>query len=311
MKKVQNRVMKNWNNKQTPLIALPVLVAIVFGVYLINEYRFGGGEEVSTTEESLQGSDIVDPFENIDLEAKAAIVVDIKTGEILFEKNSETQLPLASLTKLMTALVANETPNNQIVINTDSIEQEGDSGFFDGETWNKSDLLSLVLVSSSNDGASAIATSRGRESFVREMNKRANKLGLSQTYFLNESGLDVNSELVEGSLGSAKDMSTLIAHALVEIPEILEDTGYANSYFYSTDGTKHSVKNTNDMVDNIPFLVASKTGFTDLAGGNLSIIFDAGPSRPVAVVVLGSGLEGRFLDIERLTQATFEYLSVL
>ena len=102
-------------------------------------------------------------FPNIEIEASSAIVKDLNTGEIIYKKESNVAMPLASVTKVMTALVAkNVLENNQEVrIGADHIMEEGDNNLLAGERWKLSDLLDFTLVGSSNDGAAAIASAAG------------------------------------------------------------------------------------------------------------------------------------------------------
>lgn len=245
------------------------------------------------------------PFEDISLEAKAAYVFDIRTKKELFALNEESQLPLASLTKVMTALVASKISEDTVV------------PFSAGEKWRLKELLEYTLVVSSNEGASAIAGAGGvffgggikkedadsRDIFVQNMNAEARTLHLSQTFFLNPSGLDVNGSL-SGAYGSAKDTALLLAHILEHAPSLMEATAYESLRFASLSGVSRTAQNTNVIARTIPGLLASKTGYTELAGGNLAVVFDVGPMRPVAVVVLGSSQEGRFTDVENLINAS-------
>ncbi len=248
------------------------------------------------------------PFDNISLEAKSAYVLDVKTGEVLFAKNEEAQLPLASVTKLMTALVSSEiAPAGILVtINDEDIKTEGDSGFSLGEKWSFKNLLDFTLVTSSNDGACALASVvnylDSNESFVDKMNDKAKDLGLAQTFYLNESGLDLNTSL-SGAYGSAKDMALLMGYIIKNKPEILDATKYSDLKINSKEFV-HDAKNTNEVVDVIPGIVASKTGYTDLAGGNLAVAFDLSMGHPMVVVVLGSSVEGRFEDVLKLVDAS-------
>jgi D-alanyl-D-alanine carboxypeptidase len=77
----------------------------------------------------------------------------------------------------------------------------------------------------------------------------------------------------------------------------------------SSNGFYHKIENTNTIVGELPNILASKTGFTDLAGGNLAVIIDPSLNRPILIVVLGSTKEGRFQDVSNLAQKTIEYLS--
>mgnify|MGYP001567642280 CR=1 FL=1 len=261
-----------------------------------------------------------DPFAGITLTAHAAYVFDAERGVPLFALHENVQLPLASLTKIMTALVAIETgePDDTITVTGDAIALEGDQGLRQWEKWRLGDLIDLMLLSSSNDGAHAIASAVGAtegtladadigNAFVRAMNQKARALSLTQTYFLNESGLDVN-EGVSGAYGSARDVARLLEYVIMRHPEIIEATRYKMLETASLK-ERHTAKNTNQFVENIPGLIASKTGFTDLAGGNLAIAFDAGLSHPVIVVVLGSTEKERFTDAGILIDAAMQYFS--
>jgi len=265
---------------------------------------------------------IENPFENIIIEAKSAVVFDIVGNEFIFEKNSETVRPLASLTKLMTAFTAlqNYDFDNLVIINSSDLVPEGDSGLYDNESWSFLDLLEFSLITSSNDGASALASNTGmyldgltinpdigRRVFISEMNKTADKLGMTQSYFLNPTGLDLADDR-SGSYGTVRDLSLLMTKFLKLYPEVLYKTKYLESTFISENGFEHLAKNTNQSLDELPVVLGSKTGFTDLAGGNLVLAFDAGFNRPMIVVVLGSTIEGRFTDAISLAKAGVRYL---
>lgn len=254
-----------------------------------------------------------DPFSELRLEASAAIVWDVETGEAVYAYNEERQLPLASLAKLMTALASMELLGEERVVRveSDAVRQEGDTGLLVGEEWSVRDLIDFMLVSSSNDGAYALAAaagsltgtgSKGEDAFVERMNGIAEELGLAQTYFLNGTGLDPN-DSVSGSYGSAKDVALLVEHILKTRPELLEATTYPAITFFSESGGMHTATNTNDSIPAIPGLIGSKTGFTNLAGGNLVVAFDVGVGRPFIAAVLGSTPDGRMKDIEQLVWA--------
>ncbi len=226
---------------------------------------------------------VINPFDNINLEAKAVYVFDIAANEPIFEFNSSVQLPLASLTKIMTAVVAEESmPEDEIR--------------------DLSNVFDSALVQSSNEAAIIIATEASKfiadGNFVDLMNREAKKLDLRQTYFLNETGLDF-SENISGGYGSANDIAKLMVYAARNNPRLFEPTAYGKIY---------GAINTNICASSTINLIASKTGFTDLAGGNLAIIFDAGFNHPVVAAVLGSTKDGRFTDMQKIIEATFEYL---
>jgi len=269
-------------------------------------------------------------YTQLSLQAKSAYVLDAKTGKEIYSFNGETQLPLASLTKVMMAVTSlSLLPENTIItIKPEFLTAEGDSGLFGNERWRLKDLLNLTLIESSNDGANAIAYTAGKQAaavalsgsgnnspynleqaqFVAEMNRKSQELGLTQTYFLNPNGLDENT-YISGGYGSAHDISKLFSYAISKYPKLFEGTRYNSHEFNSLSSLKHLVKNTNTVVDKLPSLLASKTGYTDLAGGNLTIAFDAGPGKPIIISVLGSTEQGRFDDTEKLLWATIDYLN--
>lgn len=243
-------------------------------------------------------------FANLRLEAKAVYVYDLSKNKILFAKNETEALPLASLTKIMTAFTALSMAPEVTLITIDkaSIKAEGDSGLRTDEEWTLKELLQYTLVASSNDGATAIASNLG-EAFVNEMNLKAQQLGLSTMHFNNPSGLDL-SKIEAGAYGSAKDISALLSKAVETNPDVFEPTRYASFQTASVGNISHKTKNTNEIVDMIPGFVAGKTGYSDLAGGNLAVIFDVGVGHPIAIAILGSSYDGRFSDMKKLVGAS-------
>jgi len=299
------------------LIALVGLILLLM-MPVIGEYIDTLSEEDAskiTVEEAIAP----DPFAGLGLEARAVYVLDATKGEVLYAYNDDTRLPLASLTKIMTALVASEMiPQSTIIpINSEDIALEGDSGLLTDEKWRLSDIIDFTLITSSNDGASAIATVAGsfgqseydmpvdvaKKSFIARMNEKAQELELLRTYFLNETGLDQNTS-VSGAYGSARDVAYLMWYALGNDIPVLEATTFDRTSLTSLNDISHTATNTNESVNVIPGLIASKTGFTELAGGNLVVAFDAGLARPVIIAVLGSTIDGRFNDVEKLAKAT-------
>lgn len=262
---------------------------------------------------TIENSVAPDAFAHVPLEAQAAIVYDLATGETLYEKNADAQLPLASLTKLLTVYGALTvlSPDTLITIHKSAASSEGPRTFSVGQTFSLFDLARLTLTASLNDGAVAIgdaAVERGNSTQIDLLASAVSSLGLSQTYAVNSSGLDMNTA-VSGAYGSARDFAR-VAGALVEIaPAIAAATTKLSAEAVSVGGTSFSVKNTNQLVETIPGLLLSKTGYTDLAGGNLAIVFDAGMGHPIAIVVLGSSQKARFTDGATLLAATLTHFA--
>ena len=263
---------------------------------------------------------IKSPYDQLTLEAKSVYVWDISAHKKLYGKNEEKQLPLASVTKMMMALVAVELlpSDTKVTINSIDLESEGDNGLFLGEKWVLADLLKFTLISSSNDGASAIASVAGasllheasssdpflnKQLFVQRMNEKAEAIGLTNTHFSNESGLDLDS-VTSGAYGSTRDMAMLFQYIFKKHSELFTPTTYKKIDLTSLSKVTHHVANTNEGVARVTGLIGSKTGYTDLAGGNLVVVVDIGVDHPVVIAVLGSSREGRFTDIAQLISAT-------
>ncbi len=293
---------------QSILIAGVIIVAFFFQ------------EDVSVR--TYQDKKLVTPqapvYDDVPLEAKAAYLYDVLYDREIYKKNADAQLPLASITKLMTALVAVELfPKESVVaIKPEFLLEEGDSGLIVGDEWNIQKLIDYSLVVSSNDASRALASvigtytfhrpeyNMGRHDFILQMNKRAKDIGLQHTYFVNETGLDTGE--TSGGYGSAQDVGKLMMYILSEYPEIVEATRH-KMYPVDSKEKEYVAQNTNAIVNTIPYVLASKTGFTNLAQGNLVVAFDISVGHPVVAVVLGSSQNGRFADIQKLVDLSFAY----
>lgn len=262
-------------------------------------------------------------FANLPITARAAYVYDVAEDQVLYAKNETTPFPLASLTKIMTALVALDQDHAGTALATiqkDDVDQEGDSGLSVGEHFTLSNLSNLTLVGSLNDGAHALAASALRTTsmdrsnlnlhtedtrqkmFVGLMNAQARHLGLTTLQYRNPTGLDQDADTAGGN-GSARDMAYLLAYIIRAHPDLLSATIYSKLSVASVSNEVHTVRNTDDVVARIPGIIASKTGYTDLAGGNLVVVVDVSIGHPVVIVVLGSTEQGRFSDTQTLARA--------
>lgn len=297
------------------VIGLALIVLLILSIY--SENRYIRIDDFRMPVVAIER----EPFEKISLTAKAAIVWDVRNEKFLYQKKSKDILPLASLAKLMTALAVTELVPKKTLVQVDEnqVHEKETIGLLTGERWDSDVLTSLTLFSSSNIGARAIATVAGAslysanptnqenplDLFVKYLNMRAGQLGMYSTRFYNDSGLDI-SENKSGAYGSAKDMSMLIEYIINNKPGLLEPTRHSKLSFVSADNSVYDLKNTNIGVESVPGIIGSKTGFTDLAQGNLAIAFSPGLEGPYIIVVLGSTLDGRFDDVRKLVSATME-----
>jgi len=271
-------------------------------------------EVTVTTNQLNTGTEESVDLSSVKIQADSAIVWDVENQTVLYEKNADVEKPLASITKLMTALVAVNLPDyshdKEILITRQHLDAYGNSGLVAGQIWNIKDLISFMLMSSANDASRAVASFGSDEvsdgyyskSFIDQMNKKARELGLESTYFFNPSGLDLNESLISGGYGNARDIAHLFDYILKANQDILEPTTVSSRLFQSKEGVVQSSINTNGYLSHFSNILGSKTGYTVLAGGNLVMAFDL--ESPVVIVVLGSSRNGRFTDMEKLYNAT-------
>jgi len=276
------------------------------------------------TQPNVAAAETATIFPEVDLVAKSAVVVDLTTGKMLFGLNPDAQLPLASLTKIPLVLVAADVLSLDSTVTLPQTIQSADAQYYllGGERWRLQDIVDFTLVTSSNDGAEFLASLAeetvrkkfpgapvGESAVLWRMNQLGDELGLDETRFLNVSGLDISTTLA-GSYGSARDMATLFGYAMRTGTLAFSGTAQGNVLLTSQSSYMQTVAgNTNTAGTEIPGLIMGKTGFTDLAGGNLAVVFDASIGQPVAIVVLGSTLDGRFEDVHKLIDATRKTLT--
>jgi D-alanyl-D-alanine carboxypeptidase (penicillin-binding protein 5/6) len=240
----------------------------------------------------------------LELDVKAALSIRLNPQKkikerVLFSKNENEILPIASLTKLMTALVVIENQENypfkeQIKISKEAALQEDVPEYGNlkaGEKKKIEELLNLMLVFSSNDAAYALAEQIGVENFVNRMNEKAKEIGLKSTHFSNPTGLDP--ENLKWNLenkdyfnySTAKDLILLGKYILENYPLIFE---FSNQ------------KNKIQLLEN-QHLVGMKTGYTDEAGGCIFLIFSNDNGDYFLNVILGAkSKEERFLQMQKL-----------
>ncbi len=235
------------------------------------------------------------------LHSHAALVLDQQSGEVLYGKNVQTIVPIASITKLMTAMVvldANLDPEESIPIAKDDIDwlRGSQSRLKVGATLTRDELLRLALMASENRAASALARSYpgGADAFVRAMNLKAQLLGMSGSRFADATGLSST------NVSTAEDLATLVraAHRYPKIREYSTATGLQVSL-----GGRHPVafRNTNRLVSSGAWDIGlSKTGFINEAGRCL-VMQATLAGRAVIIVLLDSwGKYSRIGDAYRI-----------
>lgn len=231
---------------------------------------------------------------SVNIDAAAAFAKDLINQHVYLSYNSYAKWPIASITKLMTALVAIEKVgvNKEIEISEEAVKTEGVSGDFKaGEIFTVSDLIKAMLVVSSNDAAAAIAEFYGKENFVAEMNKKAEVLNMSDTHFEDPTGL---SPLNQSTIG---DLEKLVMY-LWQNNRDLFDISRSKQVVITEQNSKINrvLNNINYFAGRSEFL-GGKTGYIDEAGGNLVAVFN-NYGRPLLIIVFGA--DDRFAETEKI-----------
>src|SRR3989344_304709 len=232
------------------------------------------------------------------LSAKSALIYDTRSGRFLFEKNSDLKLPIASLTKIMSAVIVLEKTNldDIVTISEDSIKVDGEKqDLYLGEKISIRNLLKLMLIESSNDAAYALVSyaTTSEIDFVQEMNLKAQSLGMFNSNFIDPAGLNDNAH------SSVQDLIKLVEYSL-NYQEIWDISAKKTTIIESSDEKiKHTARSTNLLIGLIKDLVGGKTGYTDGAGQCMILVASV-PDYPSKIVSIVLGSQDRFGDTQKL-----------
>ena len=224
---------------------------------------------------------------DLEVNAEAAVVMDADSGRLLYAQNPDKRLANASTTKIMTALLTLEQPDQDryFTVDSDAIQVEGTTmGLQPGDSVTLHQLAAGMLLPSGNDAANAAAVeiAGSEEAFVRLMNQRAAELGLENTQYRNPSGLDA-----EGHYSSARDLAALAAHALEN--EDFEDIVSKQEIrmAFGNPPYNRSLYTTNKLLERYPYAIGVKTGYTDDAGLCLVTAAEKDGTRLIIVTLNG------------------------
>ncbi len=218
------------------------------------------------------------------LSASGVVIMDLDSGQRLYSRQATVRRPMASITKLMTALLVVEHHglDEVVTISRESAAVEGTKAHLvAGEQYRVGDLLSALLISSANDAADALARhhSGTPSAFVSEMNARAERLGLRSTLFANPSGLDDPDQW-----STPQDIAWLAAFAL-QNAEIRERLGSASRRIVSVQGHPLALTHTHALIHTQSTVLAGKTGTTEGAGQCLMSLVEQGGRRYLVVLL--------------------------
>lgn len=230
-----------------------------------------------------------------DVAVQSYIVADLQTGTVFASKNPDERWPTASLTKLMTATVVEDSfaTTTSISITNDmfAVDPQDETTLVVGGTYSVPDLIHTMLMPSSNVAAEAFADFYGYQAFMTAMNARAKVWGMTNTYYDDPSGLSASNE------STADDFLKLAQVIYKQYPEIYAITRTPQIYITNeSTNTRVLVKSINDFAGD-PSFVGGKTGYTPQANENLVSVFNY-DGHPLFIVVLGT--ENRFLNTTAL-----------
>ncbi|ENW91243.1 D-alanyl-D-alanine endopeptidase [Acinetobacter baumannii] len=254
--------------------------------------RNGSSATISSSTAQQSTSQIRDTFgysSQPSVNARAALVMDAQTGEVLYSKNSNMSVPIASITKLMTAVVtADARLNMSEEITLQSIDFAGAGGknssstLRAGDTMNRAEALLFALMKSENPAAAALARTYpgGRSAFIAAMNAKARQLGMTATRYAESTGLDPH------NVSSARDLGILVSTASQY--GLIRQFSTTPTYDFNLGYRVLKSNNTNALVRNGGWNInLSKTGYINEAG-RCVVMHTTVNSRPAVVVLLGA-----------------------
>ena len=236
--------------------------------------------------------------EKPEIGAKAGLVYDTRSGRFLFAKNPKIKLPVASLTKILSAVVVLENFDTKeaIVIPKEVLKVDDEKqSLYLGEEITVQNLLKMMLIESSNDAAYALAYyANGKGiNFAEKMNEKARLLSMNDSNFLDPAGLN------DDAYSTSEDLVKLIRYSFKYdlIWEILTEKSIVVK---STDGKiEHKLENTNQLLGVVPDIFGGKTGYTDSALGGMILVVDI-PDKNDKLISVILGSRSRFDNTKKL-----------
>lgn len=289
------------------------LIIFIISLLIVNLFSVAAfADEYETDYDAVQVDKIMNETDIFNLKSKAAILVDVDTGGILYKHNEHEQLPIASVTKIMSMLLVMEAVENgtaslnDIVTTSEYAYGFGGSQVYlkPGEKFTLDEMLKAIAIHSANDATVAVAEhiAGSEDAFVKKMNEKAKELGMKNTNFLDCTGLtDV------GHYSSAYDVAIMSRELIWKYPKIMEYT----SKWYDTfrDGT-FDLYNRNKLIRFYDGATGIKTGFTTAAGHCLSASARRNGLHLIAVVLGGPDSNVRYAETRKLLDYGFANFEV-
>ena len=222
------------------------------------------------------------------------LVADNGSKKVLIQKKSDQVLPIASITKLMVAVVALENIDveTNITATLNYIGREESAFIIEaGKTYDTEDLLASALIASDNDSARLLSSAMGENNFIDKMNQKAQELEMFQTNYINITGLDPISTSTNFNTSTANDLAKLLIYIQKIHPEILKLTANSKYNFCDIKNYCKEITSTNKLLGGTAVkykIIGGKTGSTDLAKKNLALLMKFSDNMLLLNIVLGS-----------------------
>ena len=306
-------------NKLIYLILIILLVNFIFPISLVfstnnnSVYVWSNSQEQSEIETSNEVQEENNTGNFLGITSGSAVLMDQKSGQILYEHNSHEKLRPASVTKVMTLLLIMEALDNGIISLEDNVPCSQNAANMGGsqiwlnttENLTVNEMLKAICVVSANDASVAMAEfiSGSQELFVEQMNKRAKELGMNDTTFKNCHGIDE-----DGHLTSSYDIALMSRELITKHPKIMD---YTTIWMDSLRNGQSELVNTNKLLRNYQGCTGLKTGSTSVALFNLSATATRGNLSLIAVIMRGETSNIRFEEAKKLLDygfSNFEYI---
>jgi D-alanyl-D-alanine carboxypeptidase (penicillin-binding protein 5/6) len=231
--------------------------------------------------EKSEGSEAVP-----DLTARSILMYDLSGNRTLYERDAKKRMPMASLTKIMTAIIAleNKKPDDRYIVKPETIVGENSMGLEAGEVHSLSNLLYGLMLPSGNDAAEVLADNYqgGRQAFIAAMNNKAKALGLSDTNFTNPSGLQGDGD----QYTTAYDLLVMTRYAIEHYPQFTEVTStYEHHIPRSNNHKEYYLYNETNLLTSYEGVKGVKTGFTPEAGLCLVTYIEYGDKKVLGVLL--------------------------
>lgn len=250
---------------------------------------------------------------SLDIESPSVLLMELNSGQVLFEKDADTARRPASVTKIMTMFLAFEAIDagkfsltDTITVSEHAAGMGGSQVYLEaGETQTVEDMLKCMIVSSANDAAVAVgeAIAGSEEGFVKMMNEKAKELGMTNTHFENACGLEAENHLM-----SARDIAILSRELLLKHPEVTEySTIWMDTIIHKTrkGENEFGLANTNKFLKKYQGANGLKTGYTSAAGFSMAATANRNGTTLIAVVMGSKTKDIRYSDAAKLLDYGF------